>query len=196
MSSLSFAKVSREFSPSQDWLVSSANNVAFVVSRQLGRSFMYKRNKIGPRLDPCGTPHLTSLLGDIVQITEQTWFLFLTYDLIQSRLFPLMPYRLMIYYLLKQLRNSRDDRDWSVISALSFSSLSVNTVLDKWNSRIPMLCSRCNNWEFGNKCLFYHVSRIDWKWNSPFRIERFLEILGVQMPFSAKLLDKNLCAFL
>ena len=64
-----------------------------VVFRQCGKSFMYKRNSIGPRLLlPCGTPHFISLCRDIVPLTEQACFLFLRYDLNQSRLFPLIPY--------------------------------------------------------------------------------------------------------
>ena len=45
-------------------VVSSANNLALVVWRHLGKSLIYKRNKNGPRLDPCGTPHLSSFTSD------------------------------------------------------------------------------------------------------------------------------------
>ena len=85
---LSFASISREVSPSHERFVSSANNIGLLVFRQSGKSFMYKRNSIGPRLLPCGTPHFISLSRDIVPLTEQACFLCLRYDLNQSRLFP------------------------------------------------------------------------------------------------------------
>jgi hypothetical protein len=39
-------------------LVSSANNTVFAGRAvQLGRSFIYRRNKRGLKIDPCGTPY-------------------------------------------------------------------------------------------------------------------------------------------
>ena len=43
----------------QEKFVSSAKRLALVVSKQLGRSLMHNRNKIGPRLEPRGTPHFS-----------------------------------------------------------------------------------------------------------------------------------------
>ena len=37
-------------------LVSSAKNMKWEEGEERGRSFMYKRNKNVPRIDPCGTP--------------------------------------------------------------------------------------------------------------------------------------------
>jgi hypothetical protein len=52
-------------------VVSSANNLALVVWRHLGKSLIYKRNKNGPRLDPCGTPHLNSFTSDCLPLRLQ-----------------------------------------------------------------------------------------------------------------------------
>ena len=35
---------------------------------------MYNRNKIGPRLEPRGTQHFSSLTGEILLLTEHIWF--------------------------------------------------------------------------------------------------------------------------
>ena len=37
--------------------VSSANIIGFEFNKQLGRSFMYNKNKREPKIVPCGTPH-------------------------------------------------------------------------------------------------------------------------------------------
>ena len=42
-------------------LVSSAKVMKYEEGNERGRSLMYKRNKSGPRIDPCGTPHTMSL---------------------------------------------------------------------------------------------------------------------------------------
>ena len=43
--------------------VSSANNRGFVLLRQRGRSLMYNKKSNGPKMEPCGTPHLTLLFS-------------------------------------------------------------------------------------------------------------------------------------
>ena len=58
-------------------VVSSTNNLALVVWRHLGKSLIYKRNKNGPRLDPCGTPHFSSFTSDCLPLIEQICFLLL-----------------------------------------------------------------------------------------------------------------------
>ena len=62
MSLLSLISISYGLNPSHERFVSSAKRFALVVSKQLGRSLMYNRNKIGPRLEPWGTPHFISHL--------------------------------------------------------------------------------------------------------------------------------------
>ena len=42
----------------RNMLVSSANKIHFKTLETLDISFMYKRNKRGPSIDPRGTPHL------------------------------------------------------------------------------------------------------------------------------------------
>jgi hypothetical protein len=44
--------------PLKNKFVSSANNIGIVTEETLGKSFTYKRNRIGPRIDPWGTPQL------------------------------------------------------------------------------------------------------------------------------------------
>ena len=41
-------------------LVSSANIIGIKTFEELGRSFAYNKNKIGPSIEPCSTPHLIS----------------------------------------------------------------------------------------------------------------------------------------
>jgi len=43
-------------SPTKNKFVSSANIITFVRRDTLTRSLLYKRNRSGPRTDPCGTP--------------------------------------------------------------------------------------------------------------------------------------------
>ena len=74
--------------------MSSANKFALVNSKQLGRSLMYNRNRIGPRLEPCGTLHHISLADDILPFTE----LPLRYESNHLRLFPLIPYNLTPFH--------------------------------------------------------------------------------------------------
>lgn len=38
--------------------MSSANNIVFDLARKLGKSLAYKKNNIGPRVVPCGTPQV------------------------------------------------------------------------------------------------------------------------------------------
>ena len=49
-------------------LLSSANNIGNVHSQTEARSFMYIRNNRGPRIDPCGTPHLINWLRDLTPL--------------------------------------------------------------------------------------------------------------------------------
>ena len=46
--------------------VSSANRKKINLSEIFGRSFIYRRNKRGPRTDPWGTPHV------MFRISEET----------------------------------------------------------------------------------------------------------------------------
>ena len=74
---LSFDSISSTVGALMERVVSCANNLALVVWRHLGKSLIYKRNKNGPRLDPCGTPHLSSFTSDCLPLIEQICFLLL-----------------------------------------------------------------------------------------------------------------------
>ena len=53
---------------------------------------MYNRNKIGPRLEPWGTPHFSCLTGDILLFTEHILFRPERYDSNHFKLVPLIPH--------------------------------------------------------------------------------------------------------
>jgi hypothetical protein len=44
--------------------VSSANNRGFVFDRHWGKSLMYNKKNNGPKIEPCGTPHLITFSDD------------------------------------------------------------------------------------------------------------------------------------
>ena len=57
--------------------VSSANIIVFNKLESLARSFMYIKNNSGPRIDPCGTPHVTFCSFVLLLLTKQMYcFLF------------------------------------------------------------------------------------------------------------------------
>ena len=62
-------------------LVSSANILEEAVLRQLGKSLTYIKNKRGPKLLPCGSPHVILTASDISPLTQHLWLRLLRYDL-------------------------------------------------------------------------------------------------------------------
>ena len=54
-------------------LVSSAKIMKWEEGDEIGRSLMYKRNKSGPRIDPCGTRHTISLCVDPGGYSTLNW---------------------------------------------------------------------------------------------------------------------------
>ena len=60
-------------------MVSSANVLIFAFSKQLGMSLIYIKNRSGPRVDPCGTPHWIESGFDLAFSTS-------TYCVLLSRL--------------------------------------------------------------------------------------------------------------
>jgi len=53
-------------------LVSSANSLIFLQEMNYKLSFMYKRNKSGPKTDPWGTPQETGNLLELHPFTDTT----------------------------------------------------------------------------------------------------------------------------
>ena len=51
-----------KLSPDINMFVSSANSTIFDSKTFNGKSFMYNKNNIGPRVEPCGTPCVISLV--------------------------------------------------------------------------------------------------------------------------------------
>ena len=45
--------------------------------RQFGRSFIYSKNKRGPKIVPCGTPQGRYVSGDLLQLTRHVCIRFL-----------------------------------------------------------------------------------------------------------------------
>ena len=56
--------------------VSSANNIALLLFRHKDRLFVYKINKSGRRVDPCGTPYVISRGSEVVLLQLTYCFLF------------------------------------------------------------------------------------------------------------------------
>ena len=72
---------------SKSMLVSSANKTGTVfLFMTAGKSFMYKRNSVGPNNEPCGTPYLiiaqyeTAVLRFALLSIRIRWYLPLMYD--------------------------------------------------------------------------------------------------------------------
>ena len=62
---------------SKNRFVSSANFIVFNKLEAPGRSFAYIKNNSGPRIDPCGTPHVTFCSFVLVSLLMQIYcFLF------------------------------------------------------------------------------------------------------------------------
>ena len=54
--------------PVKNKLLSSANKSKKADFAASGKSFMYIRNNNGPRIDPCGTPHLMFKYFDLAPL--------------------------------------------------------------------------------------------------------------------------------
>ena len=52
--------------PSNSIVVSSANKIDTNLFETFGKSFTYKINNKGPSIDPCGTPHDTVSISELV----------------------------------------------------------------------------------------------------------------------------------
>ena len=52
--------------PLKKTLVSSANNMGYKIVDTLAISLIYNKNNNGPRIEPCGTPHVTVLFVDSI----------------------------------------------------------------------------------------------------------------------------------
>ena len=80
MSTLHRSEFREEMTSSELWwcadrVVSSANISATQLLRDNGISFIYKRNKVGPRTEPWGTPDTTSPESEYAPETYTSCFL-------------------------------------------------------------------------------------------------------------------------
>jgi len=92
-------------------LVLSANNMNFIIFEQAIISLILMRNKSGPKMDPCGTPHEISCLLDIVPN--------------QFRQEPLIPYNSNFFKRMEWLTVSKAlDKSIEMPTAYLFSSRS------------------------------------------------------------------------
>ena len=89
--SLTKLKSSTRFLPDAKSVVSSANKRANNLEAK-GRSLIYRRKRRGPRIEPCGTPSITSVSKLFLPCKETNCFLSDKYDLNQSNSLPRMPY--------------------------------------------------------------------------------------------------------
>ena len=60
--------------------VSSANNFGTAVLNAFEMSFIYIRNRRGPRTEPCGTPHSIVFNDDVTPLTFVNCLRLLKYD--------------------------------------------------------------------------------------------------------------------
>jgi hypothetical protein len=63
---------SGKLEPEARRVVSSAKSKAKSVV-QRGRSLMYRRNRMGPRMEPCGTPNLMVCMELFTPFTHTNW---------------------------------------------------------------------------------------------------------------------------
>ena len=89
-------------SPATVRFVSSANSRGLTCLRQSGRSFMYKRNKSGPRMEPCGIPHVT-LLSEVITSPSMVGDLFQNSTKIFIQLQQIYSYSTKIFIQLQQI---------------------------------------------------------------------------------------------
>ena len=54
--------------PLKKTLVSSANNMGYTIFDIQAISLIYSKNNNGPRIEPCGTPHVTVLFVDSIPL--------------------------------------------------------------------------------------------------------------------------------
>ena len=54
--------------PLMNRLLSSANSIGNVFLHTVAWSFIYMRNKSGPNIDPCGTPHFMTWFWDFIPL--------------------------------------------------------------------------------------------------------------------------------
>ena len=89
----------------KDRVVSSAYNYinGRVVFKCKGISFTNKRNKTGPRIDPCGTPCLTGFGSDVVCPSFTNSHCSSRYDQNQATLSGLVPYTDNLTYLIRSM---------------------------------------------------------------------------------------------
>ena len=76
--------------------VSLAHILGMLNERQSGKSLIYIRNKSGPTIVPCGTPHLTVVKSERQPLTGLRCVRFVKYDLNQSSVSPWIPHRFIL----------------------------------------------------------------------------------------------------
>ena len=70
--------------------MSSANSLALLF-RESDKSFIYARNRQGPRTEPCGTPDMTGTVEDCLPSTTTDCDLFWRNDLIHETVLRFTP---------------------------------------------------------------------------------------------------------
>ena len=73
-------------------LLSSANKVNLKKSVESGKSFIKIKNRIGPKMDPCGTPWVTDFKSESVSLIQTYCLRSDRYELNQSFETPRKPY--------------------------------------------------------------------------------------------------------
>ena len=79
---------------------------------------MYSRNSIGPRTDPCGTPHKTAEASEVDMPQRTDWMRPLRYDVNHSSTLSPIPYDVF---------RRRNKVSWSTVSNAADKASKVNT---------------------------------------------------------------------
>ena len=72
--------------------MSSAKEAIWLDLTASGKEFTYRRNNVGPRIDPCGSPEVTGRALDVAPNIVTRWDRLCRYDSSHVSRFPPKPY--------------------------------------------------------------------------------------------------------
>ena len=101
-----------------------------------GMSFMYSKDKRGPRTLPCGTPDVTGAGPDVCPSTSTRWLLLARKLLIHMMMLPLMP------QCCKLIASSW----WDTLSNALLKSSSAKSICSPWSNAVAKSCSVMISW--------------------------------------------------
>ena len=121
--------------------MSSANS-SDINLEERGRSFMYNKNRRGPRIDPWGTPSRISKRGLNLFLMLTNCLRFLRYDLNHSSSMPIIPYLLSLLKSISWLQVSNAFLRSQKIAIVCFFLLRASVILfKKWTIGCDVECA-------------------------------------------------------